>query len=80
MSYNKSEQSDDRSSSNVVLEHKDMFSPEIRVESTCEMDVSQTSNSSDDSPMEGNSIVHTKLPPGKVNFIQHLTLEIGAWK
>ncbi|XP_011875550.1 PREDICTED: kinesin-like protein KIF13A isoform X1 [Vollenhovia emeryi] len=31
-----------------------------------EMEISQTSNSGDDSPMEGTSIVHTKLPPGKV--------------
>lgn len=31
-----------------------------------EMEISQTSNSGDDSPVEGTSIVHTKLPPGKV--------------
>ncbi|KAG5312244.1 KI13B protein, partial [Acromyrmex insinuator] len=31
-----------------------------------EMEISQMSNSGDDSPMEGTSIVHTKLPPGKV--------------
>ncbi|XP_011151391.2 kinesin-like protein KIF13A isoform X3 [Harpegnathos saltator] len=31
-----------------------------------EMEISQTSNSGDDSPMEGTSVVHTKLPPGKV--------------
>ncbi|KAG7205851.1 hypothetical protein KM043_007787 [Ampulex compressa] len=31
-----------------------------------EMEVSQTSNSGDDSPLEGTSVVHTKLPPGKV--------------
>lgn len=34
-----------------------------------EMEISQTSNSGDDSPMEGTSIVHTKLPPGKVSII-----------
>lgn len=33
-----------------------------------EMEISQTSNSGDDSPMEGTSIVHTKLPPGKVSI------------
>ncbi|KAL0106196.1 hypothetical protein PUN28_016124 [Cardiocondyla obscurior] len=31
-----------------------------------EMEISQTSNSGDDSPMEGTSVIHTKLPPGKV--------------
>ncbi|KYQ58267.1 Kinesin-like protein KIF13A, partial [Trachymyrmex zeteki] len=31
-----------------------------------EMEISQMSNSGDDSPMEGTSVVHTKLPPGKV--------------
>lgn len=31
-----------------------------------EMDISQTSNSGDDSPFEGTSVVRTKLPPGKV--------------
>ncbi|XP_043288221.1 kinesin-like protein KIF13A isoform X4 [Venturia canescens] len=31
-----------------------------------DMEISQNSNSGDDSPLEGNSIVHTKLPPGKV--------------
>lgn len=30
------------------------------------MEISQTSNSGDDSPFEGTSVVHTKLPPGKV--------------
>ncbi|EFN63762.1 Kinesin-like protein KIF13A [Camponotus floridanus] len=30
------------------------------------MEISQTSNSGDDSPTEGTSVVHTKLPPGKV--------------
>lgn len=34
-----------------------------------EMEISQTSNSGDDSPMEGTSIVHTKLPPGKVSVV-----------
>ncbi|XP_070160502.1 kinesin-like protein KIF13A isoform X5 [Polyergus mexicanus] len=29
-------------------------------------EISQTSNSGDDSPAEGTSVVHTKLPPGKV--------------
>ncbi|XP_063992810.1 kinesin-like protein KIF13A isoform X2 [Diachasmimorpha longicaudata] len=31
-----------------------------------DMETSQTSNSGDDSPLEGNSIVQTKLQPGKV--------------
>lgn len=30
------------------------------------MEISQTFNSGDDSPTEGTSVVHTKLPPGKV--------------
>lgn len=34
-----------------------------------EMEISQTSNSGDDSPIEGTSIVHTKLPPGKVGIL-----------
>lgn len=33
-----------------------------------EMEISQTSNSGDDSPMEGTSVVHTKLPPGKASI------------
>lgn len=32
-----------------------------------EMEISQTSNSGDDSSIEGNSVVHTKLPPGKAS-------------
>ncbi|XP_029155685.1 kinesin-like protein KIF13B isoform X9 [Nylanderia fulva] len=31
------------------------------------MEISQTFNSGDDSSTEGTSVVHTKLPPGKVN-------------
>ncbi|XP_043602015.1 uncharacterized protein LOC122576176 [Bombus pyrosoma] len=30
------------------------------------MEISQASNSRGDSPLEGGSVVHTKLPPGKV--------------
>lgn len=33
-----------------------------------EMETSQTSNSGDDSPIEGTSVVHTKLPPGKASI------------
>jgi len=33
-----------------------------------EMEISQTSNSGDDSPMEGTSIVRAKLPSGKVSI------------
>lgn len=39
-----------------------------------EMEISQTSNSGDDSPMEGTSVVHTKLPPGKAS-----TFEFPQW-
>jgi len=39
-----------------------------------EMEISQMSNSGDDSPMEGTSIVHTKLPPGKVSILYFLYL------
>lgn len=31
-----------------------------------ESETSQTSNSGDDSPLEGSSVINTKLPPGKV--------------
>ena len=31
-----------------------------------EIETSQASNSGDDSPLEGNSVVRTKLPSGKV--------------
>ncbi|XP_076752866.1 kinesin-like protein KIF13A isoform X2 [Xylocopa sonorina] len=31
-----------------------------------DMEISQASNSGEDSPLEGTSVVHTKLPPGKV--------------
>ncbi|XP_031830458.1 kinesin-like protein KIF13A isoform X9 [Nomia melanderi] len=31
-----------------------------------DMEISQTSNSGEESPFEGSSVVHTKLPPGKV--------------
>ncbi|XP_076246434.1 kinesin-like protein KIF13A isoform X5 [Calliopsis andreniformis] len=31
-----------------------------------EMEISQASNSGEESPLEGSSVVHTKLPPGKV--------------
>lgn len=31
-----------------------------------DMEISQASNSGEDSPLEGSSVVHTKLPPGKV--------------
>lgn len=34
-----------------------------------EMEISQTSNSGDDSSMEGTSVVHTKLPPGKASSL-----------
>lgn len=34
-----------------------------------EIEISQTSNSGDDSSMEGTSVVHTKLPPGKASIL-----------
>jgi len=40
-----------------------------------EMEISQTSNSGDDSPMEGTSIVRTKLPSGKVSILYFIMRE-----
>lgn len=34
-----------------------------------DMEISQTSNSGEESPLESNSVVHTKLPPGKVIYL-----------
>lgn len=41
------------------------------------MEISQTSNSGDDSPTEGTSIVHTKLPPGKVSILYFVLYNIN---
>ncbi|XP_034951830.1 kinesin-like protein KIF13B isoform X3 [Chelonus insularis] len=39
---------------------------EQNVDKRNEMEISQISGSSDDSPLEGNAVIHTKLTPGKV--------------
>ncbi|XP_046837020.1 kinesin-like protein KIF13B isoform X2 [Vespa crabro] len=49
-----------------VLPKKDIQNPILIGRRKSEMVISQTSNSGDESPLEGSSVVHTKLPPGKV--------------
>lgn len=44
------------------------------------MEISQTSNSGDDSPTEGTSVVHTKLPPGKVSILYFVLHNINDFK
>ncbi|KAI4487926.1 hypothetical protein M0802_011688 [Mischocyttarus mexicanus] len=51
---------------NVVSQKKDIQNPILIGRRKSEMVISQTSNSGDESPFEGSSVVHTKLPPGKV--------------
>ncbi|XP_053981065.1 kinesin-like protein KIF13B isoform X8 [Hylaeus volcanicus] len=49
-----------------TVQKKDQSSQGLSNRRKSEMEVSQTSNSGEESPLEGNSVVHTKLPPGKV--------------
>ncbi|KAK2583279.1 hypothetical protein KPH14_009285 [Odynerus spinipes] len=49
-----------------VDQKKDTQNPILAGRRKSEMVISQTSNSGDESPLEGSSVVHTKLPPGKV--------------
>ncbi|XP_020290854.1 kinesin-like protein KIF13A isoform X1 [Pseudomyrmex gracilis] len=61
-----STKSESESSSNVETQRKSACDHILNDRKKSEMEISQTSNSGDDSPMEGTSVVHTKLPPGKV--------------
>ncbi|KAK0081259.1 hypothetical protein PV325_012494, partial [Microctonus aethiopoides] len=49
-----------------LFEHKKIIIENQISDKRNDMEISQTSGSGDDSPIEGNSVVHTKLPPGKV--------------
>lgn len=49
-----------------LTQKKDTQNPILAGRRKSEMVISQTSNSGDESPLEGSSVVHTKLPPGKV--------------
>ncbi|KAK0163260.1 hypothetical protein PV327_006961 [Microctonus hyperodae] len=49
-----------------LFEHKKIIIDNQIIDKRNDMEISQTSGSGDDSPIEGNSVVHTKLPPGKV--------------
>lgn len=53
----------------IETQRKDAQDRTLEDRRKSEMEISQTSNSGDDSPMEGTSVVHTKLPPGKVNIL-----------
>lgn len=48
---------------------KDVPSQGLSNRRKSDMEISQASNSGEDSPLEGSSVVHTKLPPGKVIFM-----------
>lgn len=66
-----STKSDSDANSNVSgrassIQKKDVPSQILSNRRKSDMEISQTSNSGEDSPLEGSSVVHTKLPPGKV--------------
>ncbi|PBC26092.1 Kinesin protein KIF13A [Apis cerana cerana] len=48
------------------VQKKDIPSQVLSNRRKSDMEISQASNSGEDSPLEGSSVVHTKLPPGKV--------------
>ena len=48
------------------IQKKDIPSQVLSNRRKSDMEISQASNSGEDSPLEGSSVVHTKLPPGKV--------------
>lgn len=52
-----------------VGQKKDIQNPILIGRRKSDMVISQTSNSGDESPLEGSSVVHTKLPPGKVKIV-----------
>ncbi|CAK9801954.1 Kinesin-like protein KIF13A [Anthophora quadrimaculata] len=49
-----------------TIHKKDIPSQVLNNRRKSDMEISQASNSGEDSPLEGSSVVHTKLPPGKV--------------
>ncbi|CAK9816643.1 Kinesin-like protein KIF13A [Anthophora plagiata] len=49
-----------------TIHKKDISSQVLNNRRKSDMEISQASNSGEDSPLEGSSVVHTKLPPGKV--------------
>lgn len=49
------------------IQKKDIPSQVLSNRRKSDMEISQASNSGEDSPLEGSSVVHTKLPPGKVD-------------
>ncbi|XP_076381671.1 kinesin-like protein KIF13A isoform X6 [Megalopta genalis] len=65
-----STKSDSDANSSIVhsnnVQKKDTTNQVLSNRRKSDMEISQTSNSGEDSPFEGNSVVHTKLPPGKV--------------
>ncbi|KAL6260053.1 hypothetical protein P5V15_007591 [Pogonomyrmex californicus] len=65
VSSTKSESETNSNAFHVEIQRKNTHD-QILSDRKNEMEISQTSNSGDDSPMEGTSVVHTKLPPGKV--------------
>ncbi|XP_033350106.1 kinesin-like protein KIF13A isoform X1 [Bombus vosnesenskii] len=52
--------------SSTHRQKKDIPSQGLSNRRKSDMEISQASNSGEDSPLEGSSVVHTKLPPGKV--------------
>lgn len=52
---------------NTEVRRKTMYDQVLNNRIKCEMEINQMSNLGDDSSMEGTSIIHTKLPPGKVS-------------
>ncbi|XP_012168081.1 kinesin-like protein KIF13B isoform X11 [Bombus affinis] len=52
--------------SSTHCQKKDIPSQGLSNRRKSDMEISQASNSGEDSPLEGSSVVHTKLPPGKV--------------
>ncbi|KAK9301458.1 hypothetical protein QLX08_006168 [Tetragonisca angustula] len=67
-----STKSDSDANTNVLsgratsIQKKDVPSQILSNRRKSDMEISQASNSGEDSPLEGSSVVHTKLPPGKV--------------
>lgn len=66
VSSTKSDSDANSNSTNATVQKKDTPSQSLNNRRKSDMEISQTSNSGEDSPLEGSSVVHTKLPPGKV--------------
>ncbi|XP_076398158.1 kinesin-like protein KIF13A isoform X3 [Megachile rotundata] len=66
VSSTKSDSDANSSSTSATVQKKDVRSQASSNRRKSDMEISQTSNSGEDSPLEGSSVVHTKLPPGKV--------------